>query len=241
MGPADLRLVDRRPDWRRDWPALRGVEGGNARPDARVRLQAGEGRDHLQRHLPGADRYGNDPRQSARASGSAARRTAGPPRGSRRGGGDASLERFHHRPEHPGQWRPLPDLTQRQERHRQKTRCLCAVVRAEYPVAPTGLFAAGLKRGTRMIKTPLVIASALALAGCGGQQFRSSSSSTGPVGAYAIQEYPVPDYPHDVAPAPDGSIWWTAQTAGYLGQLDPKSGETHPIPLGPGSRPHGVI
>jgi virginiamycin B lyase len=60
---------------------------------------------------------------------------------------------------------------------------------------------------------------------------------------YTIQEYPVPagSHPHDVAPAPDGTVWYTAQIAGALGKLDPATGETHHIPLGSGSSPHGVI
>ena len=60
---------------------------------------------------------------------------------------------------------------------------------------------------------------------------------------YTIQEYPVPPgtHPHDVAPAPDGSVWYTAQISGALGKLDPTTGETRHIPLGPGSSPHGVI
>jgi streptogramin lyase len=29
-------------------------------------------------------------------------------------------------------------------------------------------------------------------------------------------------HPHDVAPAPDGTIWYTEQLAGYLGRLDPQ-------------------
>jgi len=60
---------------------------------------------------------------------------------------------------------------------------------------------------------------------------------------YEIQEYPVPagSHPHDVAPAPDGMVWYTAQQQGALGRLDPSTGETHHIPLGSGSAPHGVI
>jgi virginiamycin B lyase len=59
----------------------------------------------------------------------------------------------------------------------------------------------------------------------------------------SIQEYPVPpgSRPHDVAPAPDGSVWYTAQAASALGRLDPVTGQTHHIPLGSGSAPHGVI
>jgi len=47
--------------------------------------------------------------------------------------------------------------------------------------------------------------------------------------------------PHDVAPAPDGTVWYTAQRTGELGRLDPASGRTEHIPLGPRSSPHGVI
>jgi len=46
---------------------------------------------------------------------------------------------------------------------------------------------------------------------------------------------------HDVAPAPDGTVWYTAQGQGALGRLDPKSGEVKQVPLGDGSAPHGVI
>ena len=47
--------------------------------------------------------------------------------------------------------------------------------------------------------------------------------------------------PHDVAPAPDGMVWYTAQRQGALGRLDPASGKTEHISLGAGSAPHGVI
>jgi virginiamycin B lyase len=49
------------------------------------------------------------------------------------------------------------------------------------------------------------------------------------------------DHPHDVAPAPDGTVWYTGQRAGVLGRLDPKTGGVERIPLGKGSAPHGVI
>jgi virginiamycin B lyase len=64
-----------------------------------------------------------------------------------------------------------------------------------------------------------------------------------PVTAAEIREYPVPSgsHPHDVAPAPDGSVWYTAQRTGELGRLDPATGRTRHIPLGKGSSPHGVI
>ena len=58
-----------------------------------------------------------------------------------------------------------------------------------------------------------------------------------------VQEYPVPPgtHPHDVAPAPDGTVWYTAQHTGKAGRLDPETGKTIEIPLGDGSAPHGVI
>jgi virginiamycin B lyase len=58
-----------------------------------------------------------------------------------------------------------------------------------------------------------------------------------------IERFPVPagSAPHDVAPAPDGSVWYTAQRTGKLGRLDPATGRTTEVPLGSGSAPHGVI
>ena len=46
---------------------------------------------------------------------------------------------------------------------------------------------------------------------------------------------------HDVAPAPDGGVWFTAQASGHLGYFDPAKGATELIALGRGSAPHGVI
>lgn len=70
-----------------------------------------------------------------------------------------------------------------------------------------------------------------------------STTSPSPTVEPQLQEYPVPpgSHPHDVAPAPDGTVWYTAQHLGELGRLDPVTGETHHIPLGGGSAPHGVI
>jgi virginiamycin B lyase len=61
--------------------------------------------------------------------------------------------------------------------------------------------------------------------------------------AYVVREYPVPpgSRPHDVAPARDGGVWYTAQGSGDLGWLDPKTGRTRHVALGEGSAPHGVI
>lgn len=64
-----------------------------------------------------------------------------------------------------------------------------------------------------------------------------------PATAYEFQEYDVPagSHPHDVAPAVDGSVWYTAQGSGRLGRLDPQTGEVTEVVLGPGSAPHGVV
>src|SRR3972149_5126062 len=48
-------------------------------------------------------------------------------------------------------------------------------------------------------------------------------------------------HPHDVAPAPNGSVWYTAQSQGALGILDPKTRKVEQVPLGRDSSPHGVI
>ena len=64
-----------------------------------------------------------------------------------------------------------------------------------------------------------------------------------------MREYAVPpgSHPHDVAcsgPSPEAGIWFTAQTSGHLGWLDPVTEAVHLIPLaGPGQRsgPHGVV
>src|SRR5215210_1837127 len=61
--------------------------------------------------------------------------------------------------------------------------------------------------------------------------------------ALVVREYDVPagSHPHDVAPARDGGVWYTAQASGELGWLDPASGRTRHVRLGEGSAPHGVI
>jgi virginiamycin B lyase len=46
---------------------------------------------------------------------------------------------------------------------------------------------------------------------------------------------------HDVAPAPDGGVWFTAQRSGHLGWFDPRSAKVELVALGAGSSPHGVI
>jgi virginiamycin B lyase len=73
-----------------------------------------------------------------------------------------------------------------------------------------------------------------------------ATTTTAPLLAAAsltVEAFPVPagSRPHDVAPAIDGGVWYTAQNLGELGWLDPATGETLHTDLGEGSRPHGVI
>ena len=64
-----------------------------------------------------------------------------------------------------------------------------------------------------------------------------------PAAAAQVEYFAVPPGagPHDVAPASDGAVWYTAQGQGALGRLDPKAHTVEQIPLGEGSAPHGVI
>jgi streptogramin lyase len=78
----------------------------------------------------------------------------------------------------------------------------------------------------------------MVLGGCGDRADRSAPdppSSTRPApepapaatdAAVRLTEYPVRggSHPHDVAPAADGTVWYTAQATGRLGRLDPRPG-----------------
>ena len=72
-----------------------------------------------------------------------------------------------------------------------------------------------------------------------GERERSSGGET----QLRVREYAVPagTHPHDVAPARDGGVWYTAQHTGQLGWLNPKTGKSRLTRLGTGSAPHGVI
>jgi virginiamycin B lyase len=98
-----------------------------------------------------------------------------------------------------------------------------------------------------------VLAAVVAGAGCGGDDPSAppagdtTAPSTAPepeaTANPTVERFAVPagSGPHDVAPAPDGTVWYTAQRVGALGRLDPRDGGTRHIPLGAGSAPHGVI
>src|ERR1700760_639751 len=84
-----------------------------------------------------------------------------------------------------------------------------------------------------MIQLGTMLVVAVALAATGSQAHSKMAMQTFPVLAGAGA--------HDVYPAPDGSVWFTAQSAGKLGRLDPRTGKSDFIALGPGAAPHGVI
>jgi virginiamycin B lyase len=58
---------------------------------------------------------------------------------------------------------------------------------------------------------------------------------------HKFYQLPAGSYPHDVAPAADGTVWFSGQSQGVAGRFDPQSGKLEKIPLGPGAAPHGVI
>ena len=74
----------------------------------------------------------------------------------------------------------------------------------------------------------------------------ASLAVTSPAAAqveFKVQRYKVTEGagPHDVAVSANGVVWYTAQPAGALGRLDPKTGAVRQIKLGERSAPHGVV
>jgi virginiamycin B lyase len=103
-----------------------------------------------------------------------------------------------------------------------------------------------MRRAALVAGTLLVGVLAACSSGGDGKSSKSSTTTHVPetsAAAPRIQEYAVPagSHPHDVAVAGDGHVWYTAQSAGKLGQLDPATGQVDEVGLGNGSRPHGVI
>jgi virginiamycin B lyase len=84
-----------------------------------------------------------------------------------------------------------------------------------------------------MIRLGVVFAATVLMSVSGGASHAKMTMQTFPVLAGSG--------PHDVYPAPDGAVWFTAQSAGKLGRLDPRTGKSDLIALGPGAAPHGVI
>jgi virginiamycin B lyase len=91
-----------------------------------------------------------------------------------------------------------------------------------------------------------VLAAACSSGGGDDKSSKAPATTRAPAttaGAPRMQEYDVPagSHPHDVAVAPDGRVWYTAQSTGKLGRLDPETGRVEEVELGDGSAPHGVI
>lgn len=87
------------------------------------------------------------------------------------------------------------------------------------------------------------------LAGLGGLALwplpRPAGAQAPAAPAARLQSWPLntprPTGIHDVAPAPDGGVWFTAQRSGQLGWFDPATGRSELLTLGSRSSPHGVI
>ena len=69
-----------------------------------------------------------------------------------------------------------------------------------------------------MMRLGMVLATALVTSIAGGTVHAEMAMQTFPVLAGAGA--------HDVYPAPDGAVWFTAQSAGKLGRLDPRTGRS---------------
>jgi virginiamycin B lyase len=112
--------------------------------------------------------------------------------------------------------------------------------------------------GTSRRRSALVLLAVLVAGACSsddaGPRATAAPAATragSPGSEPEFEEFDVPSgsRPHDVAPARDGGVWYTAQGAGALGHLDPDTGRTKHIALvdtsKPGIRgtsaPHGVI
>jgi virginiamycin B lyase len=84
-----------------------------------------------------------------------------------------------------------------------------------------------------MIRLGMMLAVAVALSAAGSAAHSKMAMQTFPVLAGAGA--------HDVYPAPNGAVCFTAQSAGKLGRLDPRTGKSDLIALGSDAAPHGVI
>ena len=82
-----------------------------------------------------------------------------------------------------------------------------------------------------MIRLGMMLAAVLLMATAGNPIRAKMTMQTFPVSAGAGA--------HDVYPAPDGTVWFTAQSAGKLGRLDPRTGKSDFIALGQGRHPMG--
>ncbi len=65
--------------------------------------------------------------------------------------------------------------------------------------------------------------------------------STSQAAEMTFYQLPPRAFPHDVAPAADGGVWYTGQSKGILGHFDPKTKKNAEISLGSNAAPHGVV
>src|SRR5882672_4710938 len=85
-----------------------------------------------------------------------------------------------------------------------------------------------------MIRKLIVSTAALAFA-------VTAATATAQAAQVSYYQLPPGSYPHDVAAAPDGSVWFSGQQQGFAGRFDPATGKLERISLGQGAAPHGVI
>ncbi len=99
------------------------------------------------------------------------------------------------------------------------------------------------KRAGAAVKRGLASGLALSFAAvlAGAALTITTGSARAQVPSFETFAVPVGSAPHDVAPAADGTVWYTAQAQDAIGRLDPHSGKTDRVSLGAGSAPHGVI
>jgi streptogramin lyase len=83
-----------------------------------------------------------------------------------------------------------------------------------------------------MMRLGMVLPTALVTSIAGGTVHAKMVMQTFPVLAGAGA--------HDVYPAPDGAVWFTAQSAGKLGRLDPKTGMMAVFDAPRGTGPYGI-
>jgi streptogramin lyase len=91
-----------------------------------------------------------------------------------------------------------------------------ALTQRESPFAVLALAEAG------MIGILIAAASLVLVTGAAGAEMR-------------FYQLPAGSYPHDVAPAPDGIVWFSGQQQGLAGRFDPQTGNLEKIPLGRGA------
>src|SRR5215831_3815791 len=57
------------------------------------------------------------------------------------------------------------------------------------------------------------------------------AASIGQAAEMTFDQLPPGSFPHDVAPAPDGAVWFSGQSQGFAGRFDAKSKEVKLFPL----------